>query len=207
MKVAIYARVSTDEQTEESQIPTLEKWAADKGWEIVGIYREVGSAWQNSDQKELKRLFEDCRRGLANIVIIYDFSRVTRQGAFYQLDLLRKFTNAGIEVHSYVDSWLEQITSSSMREGLAGLLASINKEDSQVKSVKTKGGMARARADGIHVGRPSSSTVCWCGHRSDEHGLTNRGCHILNCQCQKFGCKKGVTIRHDPFVSNGLKNG
>jgi putative DNA-invertase from lambdoid prophage Rac len=157
MKVCLYARVSTDEQTEQSQIPTLEKWASDKGWEIVGTYRETGTAWQNSDQKVLRQMLEDCRRGLANTVLIYDLSRSTRQGTYYQLWLIRQFTQAGVEVRSFMDSWLEQITNPSMREAMIGFLAAIHETDSRVKSQKTKDGMARAKAEGKHIGRPRKS--------------------------------------------------
>ena len=35
MKVAIYARVSTDEQTVDNQSSVLKKWAADRGWGLL----------------------------------------------------------------------------------------------------------------------------------------------------------------------------
>ena len=54
-KAIVYIRVSTEEQTEQNQVAVLEKWAFDRGWEIVGKYCEMGSAWQHADQKELKK--------------------------------------------------------------------------------------------------------------------------------------------------------
>jgi len=35
MKVAIYARVSTDEQTEQNQVSILEVWANNRGWKSL----------------------------------------------------------------------------------------------------------------------------------------------------------------------------
>jgi DNA invertase Pin-like site-specific DNA recombinase len=40
VKVAIYARVSTEEQHKENQIPVLQEWADRRGWEVVQIYAE-----------------------------------------------------------------------------------------------------------------------------------------------------------------------
>ena len=40
MKVAIYARVSTEDQTTENQVRELEDWIKRRGWEIVNIMPE-----------------------------------------------------------------------------------------------------------------------------------------------------------------------
>jgi DNA invertase Pin-like site-specific DNA recombinase len=42
MKVAIYARVSTSEQTTENQVKELREWANRAGHEIVTIYDDNG---------------------------------------------------------------------------------------------------------------------------------------------------------------------
>ena len=50
LRVAIYARVSTEEQREgqtiDSQIAELERYAADKGWRLAGVYKDEG--WSGS---------------------------------------------------------------------------------------------------------------------------------------------------------------
>lgn len=159
MKVAIYARVSTDEQTEQNQVPVLEKWANDKGWDIVGIYRETGSAWQHADQKELKKLIEDCRLGLAQAVLVYDLSRLSRQGPMATLTIIRQITQVGAEVKSVRDSWIEQFTQPMLREAFIGFLGYLNEDESRRISERTKLGMARAKADGKHVGRPRKKGI------------------------------------------------
>ncbi len=42
MRVAIYARVSTSEQTTENQVKELKEWADRAGHEIVTIYDDNG---------------------------------------------------------------------------------------------------------------------------------------------------------------------
>lgn len=153
-KVVLYARVSTDEQTELNQVTILEKWAVDRDWEIVGRYCETGSAWQHADQKELHRLIEDCRKGLAPTVIVYDLSRLSRGGPLATLTILKQLTEVGVQVKSYRDSWIEQFTHPSLRDALIGFLGFVNEDESRRISERTKAGMARAKAQGKHVGRP-----------------------------------------------------
>ncbi len=62
-KVIIYLRVSTAEQTVENQLPALEKWIGDRGYELVEVYQENESAWKSGHQRELSRLLDDLRSG------------------------------------------------------------------------------------------------------------------------------------------------
>jgi DNA invertase Pin-like site-specific DNA recombinase len=154
MKVAIYCRVSTDEQTELNQVMILEEWAKGRGWEIHEIYRETGSAWQHADQKELRRAIEDCRLGKFQTILIYDFSRLSRGGPYASLKIVRDVATVGGEIKSYRESWLEQFTNPMLREAVIGFVGYANEGESRDKSERTKAGMARAKAQGKHVGRP-----------------------------------------------------
>ena len=61
MKVAIYARVSTEDQTTENQIRELEEWIKRRGWEIVTIYRENETAWKAGHQKRMGPVESRCQ--------------------------------------------------------------------------------------------------------------------------------------------------
>lgn len=101
MKVAIYARVSTDEQTEQNQVPILESWAKQRGYEVHEVYRDIGSAWQKSDQRELRRLIEDARRGKFQVVMVWALDRLSRGGIgkmFSVLDTLQRYKVRGKSV-------------------------------------------------------------------------------------------------------------
>ena len=56
LRVALYARVSTEEQREgqtiDSQVAELERFATEKGWHIIGIYKDEEMFCQ------LKRAFD-----------------------------------------------------------------------------------------------------------------------------------------------------
>jgi DNA invertase Pin-like site-specific DNA recombinase len=153
MKVAIYTRVSTDEQTEQNQRVILEVWASDRGWTIVDRYCDIGSAWQvKGDRTELNRLMADCHKGIIDLVLIYDLSRLTRKGPLEMLLTLRRFSENGAQVYSYTETWLN--VPSEFNPVLIALYGYMAEIFSKQLSARTKVGMARAKAQGRHIGRP-----------------------------------------------------
>jgi DNA invertase Pin-like site-specific DNA recombinase len=60
VRVALYARVSTAEQSCELQLLDLHDYAARQGWEIAGVYQDIISG-SKSDRPALNRLREDAR--------------------------------------------------------------------------------------------------------------------------------------------------
>lgn len=152
MKIAIYARVSTDEQTELNQIPVLEQWAKQRGYEIVKIYRDVGSAWQKSDQRELKILLEDARKGQFDAVMVWAVDRLSRGGIGTMFQIIDRLAKYKIRVISHEESWTE--VPSELYPLMLSLFAWIANQESKRISERTKLGMARAKEQGKHVGRP-----------------------------------------------------
>ena len=154
MKVAIYARVSTEDQTEQNQVQVLTQWAKDRGFEVYDIYRDIGSAWKadQSDQKELRRLLTDCDHGKVKMVLVYDLSRLTRQGPLELLLKLKRFTEYEVQVNSYLETWMN--VSSEFQPVLVSLFGYFAQLYSKQLSERTKAGMARAKAEGIKLGRP-----------------------------------------------------
>lgn len=154
MNVAIYARVSTDEQTDQNQVAILEKWATDRRWPIIDRYCDVGSAWrENVARPQFDRLLADCSRGKVSLVLVFDLSRLTRKGPLEMLLSLRKFSDNGAQVYSYSETWLN--VPNEFNGVLTALYGYMAQKFSDQQSARTKAGMARAKAQGIHVGRPA----------------------------------------------------
>ena len=61
MKVAIYARVSTNEQTTENQVRELTEWASRAGHKIVAIYDDNGVS--GAKGREYRKEFDKLLRG------------------------------------------------------------------------------------------------------------------------------------------------
>ena len=152
MKAAIYCRVSTEDQHTENQLPILRKWAADRGWEVAGVYQDTGSAYQKANQVLLKKLLADCDKGKYDVVLVYDLSRLTRKGPLELMLLLKQFADKGSPVYSYLDTAVN--VPSEFQPVLVAFYGVMAKIFSTQLSERVKAGMARAKAEGKHVGRP-----------------------------------------------------
>src|SRR4051812_10495518 len=84
-RVVIYCRVSSTGQEENSSLNTQDaacrRFAADHGWEIAGIYREVFTGAELFDRPQLGRLRESVRAGEADVVLAYALDRLSRNQA------------------------------------------------------------------------------------------------------------------------------
>lgn len=82
LRAAIYARVSSEEQrdgqTIDSQIAELERFARDKGWNLIAVYKDEGWSGSLLARPQLDRMRDDAARGLFNIVLINDVDRLAR---------------------------------------------------------------------------------------------------------------------------------
>ena len=82
LRVALYARVSTEEQREgqtiDSQVSELERFARQKYWKIVGIYKD--EAWSGAllARPELDRIRDDASKSLFDAVLVNDVDRLAR---------------------------------------------------------------------------------------------------------------------------------
>ena len=101
LRLAIYARVSTDEQREgqtiDSQVSEVERFARDKGWPITGIYKDEGWSGGIMERPELDRLRDDAQKGVFDAVLINDVDRLARDVAHLGV-IRRDLERRGIKV-------------------------------------------------------------------------------------------------------------
>ncbi len=103
MRAAIYARVSTDrqgrDQTIDSQLDALRRWAAAHGHELKDehIYIDEGYSGARLDRPALDRLRDAAREGEFDVVAVYSPDRLARRYA-YQVLLLEELRKAACEV-------------------------------------------------------------------------------------------------------------
>src|SRR4051812_42862796 len=82
LRIALYARVSTDEQKEgqtiDSQIAEIETFARQQAWQIIGVYKDEGWSGALMARPELDRLRDDAEKGAFQAVVINDVDRLAR---------------------------------------------------------------------------------------------------------------------------------
>lgn len=83
MRVALYIRVSTDEQAEEgfsieAQKRRLISYADSQDWEITEFYVDEGFSAKDLNRPQMKRMLQDVVEKKFDIVLVYRLDRMTR---------------------------------------------------------------------------------------------------------------------------------
>ena len=156
MRVAIYARVSTDDrgQNPENQLTELRACCAAAGHTISREYVDYESGRKGAERrKQFAALFEDAAKRKFDCVVFWALDRFSREGMAQTIIYLQQLSSYGVGFHSYTEA--HQATDNELvRNILLALLSSLAKVEAQKIGERTKAGMARAKAKGIKIGRP-----------------------------------------------------
>ncbi len=155
-----YARVSIETEDVENQVKAIEDFAKANGIELIGIFKDVGvSGAKPAIEREG---FKQMLSALANMpavktVIIYDISRLGRD----MLDVVETYRllteKHGLNVLFVQHPELNVIQGSplgeAIRKATLALLSIAVEIERALIIERTKAGLARARAQGVHLGR------------------------------------------------------
>jgi len=151
MRTAIYARVSTSEQTAENQLLQLREFAAGRGQEVVAEYCDQASGGQ-ADRPELARMLADAGRGRFDMLLFWSLDRISRRGVFHTLEVLQRLQTAGVKFRSLQQPELD--TSGPWGAVIVAIFAALAQVERDLLRERTRAGLARARAAGRQLGRP-----------------------------------------------------
>lgn len=151
-RAAIYARVSTGEQTPENQLLRLREVAARAGWTVAREYVETASG-ATARRPGLDAMIADAQRRRFDVVMAWDVSRLGRSLRDL-VDLFETLRTVGCDL--YLE---QQALDTSTPAGRALLqMSGVFAEFERAMIVeRTRAGMARARASGKRIGRPPAS--------------------------------------------------
>src|SRR5262245_33361006 len=156
MRIAIYARVSTDDkgQDPENQLRQLRQWCADADHTVVHEYIDHESGRKDAKgRKQLAQLFEDAHKRKFDCVLFWALDRFTREGMVPTIMHLQRLSGYNVGFHSYTEPHLAT-DNELVRNILLALLASLAKVESQKIGERTRAGMARAKVEGTKSGKP-----------------------------------------------------
>ena len=167
LRVAAYARVSTDLDSQETSIENqrehyLHYINGHEDWELAGIYEESGVSGTKAETRpELMRLMKDCRAGRIDLVITKSISRFARNTSEC-IAMVRELTDIGVTLIFEK----ENIDTSKMEsEFLLTLLAAFAESESQSISTNQKWSIRRRFQSGTYKG----GKVPY-GYRRDKKG-------------------------------------
>lgn len=186
-RAAIYARVSTDDQSTQNQIQALEAVAARAGWEIVGTYDEtVSGVAGRAKRTALEAIMADAARRRFDVLMAWDVSRLGRSLA-QLVGLFEEMRSLGVDL--YLDQQGVDTTTPSGR-ALLGMAAVFAEFERAMIVERTKAGMERARARGAQIGRPPAGDGVVAAIRS------LRGQKMgMDAIARELRCGKGLSQR------------
>ena len=155
-RVALYARVSTNdkEQDPETQLAPLRRYAAFRGFSVANEYIDHKSGREDT-RESLQELLRATRRGQYDIILVYRYDRFARSVQTL-LSALSEFDALGVDFISYH----EQIdTTTPQGKFFFTVIAGFAEFQSAIIADNVRDGMARAKREGKHVGRPRVSSV------------------------------------------------
>jgi site-specific DNA recombinase len=100
-QVGVWIRVSTMAQDEENQVPEIERFCRDHGYEIVKRYElNDRSAYKGEQEARQRDALTDTRTGTIKALVVWASDRIERRGAEATLRIFRLFREAGGRVES-----------------------------------------------------------------------------------------------------------
>lgn len=148
-KAAIYARVSTNDQTNKNQIISLRAYAERVGLDIVAEFEDTVSG-AKFKRDGLDQLLEGARRRHFNTVLVWSLDRLGRS-LVNVLNVVEELRAVGVNL------WIEKQgidTTTPMGNAMlqmSGIFAELEREFIRER---TRAGLQRARAQGKRLGRP-----------------------------------------------------
>lgn len=187
-RIAVYARVSTGDQSCERQLAELEAYASRNYFEIVGTFRETGSGAKN-DRTERNKILELARRREIDLVLVSELSRWGRSTPDLR-STVERLAECNVALRALNGPELD--ISTAQGKLMLNLLASISEFERDLLRERIKSGVAHARAKGTKsgrpIGRPGNTDAAAVKH------LLSQGTSIRSI-AQKIGISKTTVMK------------
>jgi DNA invertase Pin-like site-specific DNA recombinase len=166
-RTAIYGRVSTLDQSTESQLLDLRRYVQDRGWKVYREYVDNGISGTKESRPELDRLMADAKKRKFDIVLVWRFDRFARSTK-HLIIALEEFRNLGIDFVSYQENI---DTSSPLGSAIFTIISAVAQLERDIIAERVKAGLRRARENGKKLGRPKGTAL----DIEKIHGLRKKG--------------------------------
>lgn len=108
MKVALYVRVSTEEQADEGysingQIKVLEEHCKNNSYQVVKVYKDEGISGKSTNRPSLKELLKDSESNKFDIVMVWKISRLSRKQLDF-LNIIEHLKKHNVSFYSFSDN-------------------------------------------------------------------------------------------------------
>ena len=148
IRAAIYARVSTADQTCENQLIDLRRYCAARGWDATE-YVDTGVSGAKDRRPALDQLMAHARRRKVDTVVVWRLDRFGRN-LRHLITAIEELNAAGV---SFVSMGENIDTASPTGRLLLGIMGSFAEFERERIRERIHAGLARARRHGQKLGR------------------------------------------------------
>lgn len=149
-RVAIYARVSTHEQTADNQVLDLEGFCKARGWTIKERFLDEGISGAQDDRPRLNQMMKMMRRHQFDALLVWKLDRFARstKHLVMTLDELRGLKIDFVSYQENID------TSTSQGRLIFHIMSGFAEFERELIRDRVNSGLRRAKAQGKILGRP-----------------------------------------------------
>lgn len=154
-KVAIYCRVSTNDQSCQRQERELKSYARKSGWNLVGVWKETASGTKDN-RKERQAILALAQARQINIILVTELTRWGRS----TIDLIHTLQQLqSWNVSLIAQSGLQFDLKTSQGKLIASIMASLAEFERDLIRERVKSGLAAAKARGKKLGRQPGQRI------------------------------------------------
>ena len=148
-KAVLYGRISSSDESLESQFVQLREMATQRGFEIAAVYSDLASCSSKTKRAGIEALLRDARRGVFSAVLTSSLDRLgTSVKNFWEL--VRQLDGLGIELISAKEA---VDTATPNGRVFVATLDCIEELQRSLNRERIKGAMRRRKLDGLPIGR------------------------------------------------------
>ena len=154
-RVAIYTRVSTDDQSTKTQEHELRQYAKHRRWTVQQVYTDHGFSGAAEKRPALDELLRDTRKRKFDVVLVWKFDRFARslRQLVSALELFRKF---GIDFVSATEAIDTSLPSGELVFQIFGAIAQFERA---LIGERVRAGLGEARRNGENQIAPPIRTL------------------------------------------------
>ncbi len=169
-RVALYARVSTTDQSTDSQLLDLRRYVRERGWNSFNEYVDEGISGTKDSRPALNELMNDAKKRRFDVVLVWRFDRFARSTR-HLINALEEFKNLKIDFVSYQENI---DTSSPLGSAIFTIISAVAQLERDIIAERVKAGLWRAKENGKKLGRPRAVVDVEKIQRLRSQGLSLR---------------------------------
>lgn len=155
MKVAIYARVSKEEegmQDPENQLKPLREFCKVMAWEISAEFIDKASGG-SANRPKFQKMLNRVKQRHFDLILVWALDRFSREGMINTLKYIQTLRNYKTGLRSLQETWLDT-TNEGVSELLLAFMSWVAQQERKRISERTKAGLSKLKLEGKRLGRP-----------------------------------------------------